>query len=64
MLELIKSIFPATHVHPHKPIHAFSQPFDPMTSELQADEHGCGPVVECALVLDFERDGRRKLVVQ
>ena len=40
MLETLRKIFPAVHTHPAKHLHEFSQPFDPMTSELQPDEHG------------------------
>lgn len=40
MLETLRKIFPATHKHPAKQLHEFSQPFDPMTSELQPNEHG------------------------
>jgi hypothetical protein len=63
VLALIKAIFPAVHVHPHKPIHAFSQPFDPMTSELQPDEHGVvrrlsAQMVQAnGLILDYAGDG-------
>ena len=63
MKEIIARYFPATHVHPHKPIHEFSQPFDPMTSELQDDEHGCGPATECKLVLDFEQVGPVRITI-
>lgn len=40
MLETLRKIFPAVRTHPAKHLHEFSQPFDPMTSELQPDEHG------------------------
>jgi len=39
VLETLRKIFPAVHTHPAKQLHEFSQPFDPMTSELQPDEH-------------------------
>jgi hypothetical protein len=40
MLETLKRYFPAVHRHPAKHLHEFSQPFDPMTSELHPSEHG------------------------
>jgi len=51
------------HTHPARPLHQFSQPFDPMTTELHPDEHGCGPVREMALVLDYQQVGRKRVVI-
>lgn len=63
MLETLRKIFPAVHTHPAKCLHEFSQPFDPMTSELQPAEHGIvrqlssEVIARNGLVLDFSDAG-------
>jgi hypothetical protein len=63
MREILRAIFPAVHKHPQKFPHEWSQPFDPATSELRDDEHGCGPVREMKLVLDFQQSGHKRITI-
>lgn len=64
MLELIRTIFPPVLRYSAMRPDQWQQWHDPLLDDLQPDEHGCGPAVECALVLDFERDGKQKVVIQ
>lgn len=63
MKTLLQSIFPPTHRHPAKHLHEFSQPFDPMTSELQPNEHGCSEAREMKLVLNFQSTGHTRITI-
>lgn len=63
MLALMKRIFPPVHTHPKRMPHEWSQWEDPFRP-LEAHEEGCGPVRQMILVLDYERDGKKRMVVQ
>lgn len=52
------------HRHPQTLPHEWAQPFDPANTPLAEHESSCSEARPMALVMDFERDGRRKLVIQ
>jgi hypothetical protein len=64
MERAFSEVFPEVHRHPQTLPHEWSTQFDPANTPLEPWESECGPVREMALVADFERGGRRKMVIQ
>lgn len=64
MVQEFSRVFPEVHRHPQTLPHEWAQPFDPANTPLAEHESSCSEARPMALVMDFERDGRRKLVIQ